>query len=487
MNNNDWKTLAAVMYQAAGAYDMPEQILDLLSAAQSGDDFNHLLDILPVNPPDATGSDRKPVYQVRVNDGSPDAKEWVEVSEQEFHTPLHTPSLWDKRILYAEPFIKPPAMDAACLDEARHCAFVLDQIGSLDQNDIDDDTIELRFELDDVDTGASASVTEYAARASAVISRLLTIISCWESDLATPSLTSSTEMHSDDICFDIFAQACKTKLAKSRAKGRGGWDNPEACRVETLANMLVEHLLKGNAGTFEDIATFAMMLHQRGADPKVLADAAKGERFTHAEREAVARALNTPGWSEKLVATLNRTIDHLQKGYSTDIAREHVLNDVTRGRALLMDAITPLKSEYDFSPLAYAYRELKPQFMRNHLRVFERYGIVPKEDSVVIHALRIALDGVTRRNAGISCELNPALAEFYIAEQNEAGRFELSEDCMCAIALLLDTGLTLPDTLRAHCDKILADQHSAEVQALAQLVLTSVHSSHVSKPGENLP
>jgi hypothetical protein len=39
----------------------------------------------------------------------------------------------------------------------------------------------------------------------------------------------------------------------------------------------VEHLLKGNAGTFEDVANFAMMLHQRGADPQLLADAAKNE------------------------------------------------------------------------------------------------------------------------------------------------------------------------------------------------------------------
>lgn len=50
-------------------------------------------------------------------------------------------------------------------------------------------------------------------------------------------------------------------------------------------------------------------------------------------------------------------------------------------------------------PLAYAYKELTPQFMRNHIRCFERYGIVPKDDSTVIQALRIALDGMERRAA----------------------------------------------------------------------------------------
>src|SRR5690606_32552392 len=33
------------------------------------------------------------------------------------------------------------------------------------------------------------------------------------------------------------------------------------------------HLAKGNDGNFEDVANFCMMLHQRGAHPRVLADA----------------------------------------------------------------------------------------------------------------------------------------------------------------------------------------------------------------------
>lgn len=49
-------------------------------------------------------------------------------------------------------------------------------------------------------------------------------------------------------------------------------------------------------------------------------------------------------------------------------------------------------------PLAHAYKELTPTFMRNHIDVFERYGIYP-EGSAGIQAMRIALDGMNRRAA----------------------------------------------------------------------------------------
>nr|WP_181263667.1 DUF551 domain-containing protein [Escherichia coli] len=50
-------------------------------------------------------------------------------------------------------------------------------------------------------------------------------------------------------------------------------------------------------------------------------------------------------------------------------------------------------------PLAYAYKELTPEIMRNHLAVFERYGIAPNDSSTTIQALRIALDGIERIGA----------------------------------------------------------------------------------------
>lgn len=80
--------------------------------------------------------------------------------------------------------------------------------------------------------------------------------------------------HPDDVAVDNFAKEMKEKLAKARAKGRSGWDDPAACSVEHLADLLLDHIGKGNSGTFEDIANFAMMLHQRGADPAVLAHSA---------------------------------------------------------------------------------------------------------------------------------------------------------------------------------------------------------------------
>lgn len=48
--------------------------------------------------------------------------------------------------------------------------------------------------------------------------------------------------------------------------------------------------------------------------------------------------------------------------------------------------------------LAHAYKELTPTFMRNHIDVFERYGIYP-DGSAGIQAMRIALDGMSRRAA----------------------------------------------------------------------------------------
>ena len=212
------------------------------------------------------------VFQMRLLDGSDDQAGWIEVSETEFHTPLHDPENWEKRVLVETAYAPPPALDLACLNEARQCLFVLEQIGSLDHGDIDSDSIDLRFELDGVDTGADVSVSEYAARSSAVISRLLTIITNSKSDTVTSDGVTRRVQHTDDICFDAFALACKAKLAKARAKGRGGWESRTDCSDELLADLLVAHLPKGNAGTFEDIAAFAMMLHQRGADPRVLAE-----------------------------------------------------------------------------------------------------------------------------------------------------------------------------------------------------------------------
>lgn len=80
------------------------------------------------------------------------------------------------------------------------------------------------------------------------------------------------KQHPDDVAVDRFALAMKAKLADARTKGRSGWDDPARCSVEFLAQLLVGHIGKDNAGNFEDVANLAMMLHQRGADPYVLAE-----------------------------------------------------------------------------------------------------------------------------------------------------------------------------------------------------------------------
>lgn len=90
--------------------------------------------------------------------------------------------------------------------------------------------------------------------------------------------------HPDDSAVDRFAVAMKSKLKWEReVRGRGGWDDRAIVSDEQLANMLIDHLSKGNPGTFEDIANFAMMLHQRNADPSLLSS----PRVEEVRREAL--------------------------------------------------------------------------------------------------------------------------------------------------------------------------------------------------------
>lgn len=108
-------------------------------------------------------------------------------------------------------------------------------------------------------------------------------------------LFTKSEYHPDDVAVDRFAAAMKKKLANARAKGRSGWDDPAKCTVEFLAELLVAHLSKGNEGNLEDVANLCMMLHQRKAPAKILADAVhhfwKTYRFTEEERKAIASAV----------------------------------------------------------------------------------------------------------------------------------------------------------------------------------------------------
>lgn len=77
--------------------------------------------------------------------------------------------------------------------------------------------------------------------------------------------------HPDDDAVDAFAAAMKAKLAKKRAEGYGGWEQPST-PPERLAQLLLDHLKKGDP---VDIGNFAMMLFHRelgGAALKAAAD-----------------------------------------------------------------------------------------------------------------------------------------------------------------------------------------------------------------------
>lgn len=120
----------------------------------------------------------------------------------------------------------------------------------------------------------------------------------------------ASEIEKDEAAVDRFAEAMKEKLAKAREKGRGGWDDPDQCTGIYLASLLVEHLRKGNEGTFEDVANFAMMLHQRGEAPETLerawleADKAASDRgYRYAMKAA---APHTPEQTGDALAALER-------------------------------------------------------------------------------------------------------------------------------------------------------------------------------------
>lgn len=144
--------------------------------------------------------------------------------------------------------------------------------------------------------------------------------------------SGEVEQHSDDQHVDVFAGAMKRKLAKSRSKGRGGWDNPELCSVEFLAELLVGHLSKGNEGTFEDVATFAMMLKARGADPLVLAQAVEIARRSasakpQSDQDSIAQAL------ERFVAVTDEIGQ--QAGYPTTMQLMGLMSCLSHGKDAL--------------------------------------------------------------------------------------------------------------------------------------------------------
>jgi hypothetical protein len=76
----------------------------------------------------------------------------------------------------------------------------------------------------------------------------------WKAARALLTQAPTETQHSDDLAVDAFAKAMKEKLAKARAKGRGGWEH---CHPQLLSNMLHEHVGKGDP---TDVANFCAFL-----------------------------------------------------------------------------------------------------------------------------------------------------------------------------------------------------------------------------------
>jgi hypothetical protein len=79
--------------------------------------------------------------------------------------------------------------------------------------------------------------------------------------IATYPMPEPQPSHPDDAAVDNFAAAMKAKMAKQRAKGYGGWDDPLDCPADRLRELMVSHIAKGDP---VDVGNFAMMLFNRG-------------------------------------------------------------------------------------------------------------------------------------------------------------------------------------------------------------------------------
>lgn len=98
-------------------------------------------------------------------------------------------------------------------------------------------------------------------------------------------------------------------------------------------------------------------------------------------------------------------------------------------------------------PLAYAYKELTPEIMRNHLAVFERYGIAPNDSSTTIHALRIALEGHSCSDDRLGKADNQPVRGNQAAESNRGNEWTGNPDIDNAIIMLdrIDTAESYDD------------------------------------------
>ena len=117
------------------------------------------------------------------------------------------------------------------------------------------------------------------------------------------------EPHPDDLAVDRFAEAMKRKMALSRAKGRGGWEDPTLCTAEDLRRMTGEHFRKGDP---IDVGNFAMMLWNRGESTAKSALTSEDQQYVNDALDR-ADAANYDGANEAPAA---QATTHVAKAYT---------------------------------------------------------------------------------------------------------------------------------------------------------------------------
>ncbi|MDR6218610.1 hypothetical protein [Deinococcus soli (ex Cha et al. 2016)] len=77
-----------------------------------------------------------------------------------------------------------------------------------------------------------------------------------------PLPDADPDARADEAMLGALVPAMRAKLAASRAKGRGGWEDPRWCSVTFLWDLLVGHTRKANQD-FVDVANIAGMIQWR--------------------------------------------------------------------------------------------------------------------------------------------------------------------------------------------------------------------------------
>ncbi|WP_201747269.1 hypothetical protein [Glaciimonas sp. PCH181] len=157
--------------------------------------------------------------------------------------------------------------------------------------------------------------------------------------------------HSDDVAVDRFAVAMKEKMTVSRANGRSGWDDHGRCTNQSLSDMLIAHVTKGDP---IDVANFAMMIHQRGE--RIAASAKHKSSLATELREYASNS----GYSHNDYADVLRAgadaIERLEALKYSEAPTQTVGESTTgdKYRAELYDEVWVLARKYGFANVTMA-------------------------------------------------------------------------------------------------------------------------------------